>query len=308
MKVLITGGGGFLGTVLTDLLLNHGHSVRVMDNLFRESDYLVTKCTEKNFQFMYGDVIDVNHVQDAYYNDIDAVVHLAALVGEPICKKMPAMASLTNIEGTYNICKYKPKDVPLIFASTGSVYGKVEGVCTEDSPLNALSHYAVTKIEAEKIVKRQPNSCIYRFSTAFGISGNMRVNLLVNDLVHKAVHEKALTIFQSDFRRSFINTRDIASAILFGLNNIDKMSYETFNVGHPDGNWTKRELAEYLKARTNCFVSYADNGYIDTDQRDYEIDFSKIYNLGWKAEVSVEDGIEELLKASNLMNIVHRWK
>lgn len=307
MKVLVTGGGGFLGTVLVDLLLSEGHSVRVLDNLFRESDHLIAKCQDDKFEFLYGDVIDEFHVKKAM-EGIDAVVHLAALVGEPICKKMPALSTLVNIEGTYNVCKYKPKHVPMIFASTGSVYGKVEGVCTEDSKLNALSHYAITKIEGEKLVKRTQNAAIYRFSTAFGISGNMRVNLLVNDLAHKAVHEKALVIFQSDFRRSFIHTRDIASAILFGLTHMDRMSYETYNVGHPEGNWTKRELAEYLKKRTNCFVAYADSGYVDTDQRDYEIDFSKIYNLGWEAKVSVEEGIEEILKATGLMNLTHRWK
>lgn len=307
MRVLLTGGGGFLGTVLTDLLLNHSYQVRVLDNLFRESDYLISKCNNPNFEFYYGDVIDESHVKNAM-KDVDAVIHLAALVGEPICKKMPAMASLVNIEGTYNVCKYKPKTIPMIFASTGSVYGKVDGVCKEDSPLNALSHYAITKIEGEKLVKRTPNAAVYRFSTAFGISGNMRVNLLVNDLSHRAVHEKALVIFQPDFRRSFIHTRDIASAILFGLLNMDKMSYETFNVGHPEGNWTKRELAEYIKTKTRCFISYADTGYVDTDQRDYEIDFSKIYDLGWKAEISIEEGIDELLKSASLMTLTHRWK
>lgn len=306
VKILVTGGGGFLGTVLVDTLLSKGYEVRVLDNLFRDSDYLMSKCGDNKFEFIYGDVIDQSHVVNALQG-VDGVVHLAALVGEPICKKMGALSSLVNIEGTYNVCKYKPPRIPMVFASTGSVYGKVVDVCREDSPLNALSHYAVTKIEGEKLVRRTQNATIFRLSTAFGISGNMRVDLLINDLVYRAVYERSLTIFQSNFRRTFVNTKDIANAFVFGLENIDKMSYETYNVGHPEGNWTKRQLAEYIEKKTGCFISYADKGYTDTDQRDYEVDFSKIYKLGWEAKVSMEEGIDQLFKAVELMKITHRF-
>ena len=306
MKILITGCGGFLGTVLVKRLLDHGHQVRVLDNLFRKADYLISLGEYSNFEFQYGDVINRDNVEVAM-NGVDAVVHLAALVGEPICRKMYDMATLVNIEGTYNVCNSKPKDVPLIFASTGSVYGKVEGICTENSPLNALSHYAKTKIAAEQQVNKTSNSIIYRFSTAFGVSGNMRVDLLVNDLSYKAVHEKSMVMFQPDFRRSFVHCRDIASAIEFGILNYQKMVGDIYNVGHEKGNWTKRQLAEYLKEKTGCFVAYADKGYVDPDQRDYEIDFSKMSDLGWDAQVSVEQGIDELLKIAHLIKIVHNY-
>lgn len=305
MKILIDGGNGFLGTVLVEHLLKSGHKVRVLDNFFRQSsDYLIFLCSNPNFEFIYGDILDKEIVKRAM-DGVDAVVHLAALVGEPICKLRYNLASLVNIEGTYNIIKCKPTNLPMIFASTGSVFGVVKDVCTEDSPLNAISHYAKTKIEGEQIVKKE--SIIYRFSTAFGVSGNMRVDLLVNDLVYRAIYDKALVMFQSDFRRSFIHCRDIASAIEFGLKNYDSMRSEVYNVGHPNGNWTKRQLADYLHNKTRCFVCHADQGYIDTDGRDYEISFNKIYNLGWKAEISIEQGISELIQAMNLMKIQHRF-
>jgi nucleoside-diphosphate-sugar epimerase len=303
-KILVTGGGGFLGTVLVDHLLNSGYQVRVLDNLFRQSDYLISRCSQPNFEFQYGDILDEIVVRKAF-DGIDGVVHLAALVGEPICKKLSQLAALVNVEGTHNVVNCKPKGMPMVFASTGSVYGKVEGICTEQSPLNALSHYARTKITGEQIVR--PESIIYRFSTAYGVSGNMRVDLLVNDLVYKAIHERALVMFQSSFRRSFVHCRDIASAIAFGLQNFEQMKSQTYNIGDPKGNWTKQQLAEYLKEKTGCFVSYADQGYIDTDGRDYEIDFSKMDNLGWKTIVNMEDGISEIIKCADLMKITHRF-
>lgn len=305
-KILVTGGGGFLGSVLIKKLLNDGYKVRVLDNLFRKSDYLISLGEYESFEFQYGDVVNARNVQKAM-EGVDGIVHLAALVGEPICRQIPDMATLVNVEGTYNVCEYKPNKVPLVFASTGSVYGKVDGICTEESPLNALSHYALTKIRAEELVKKCDNSVIYRFSTAFGVSGNMRVNLLVNDLAYRAIHEKSMVMFQPDFRRSFVHCRDIASAIEFGIAGYKKMSGQVFNVGHKDGNWTKRQLAEYLKEKTKCFVSYAETGYQDPDQRDYEIDFSKMDNLGWEAKISVEQGIDELLKIADLIKITHNY-
>lgn len=303
-KILITGGGGYLGSVLTTVLLNMGYKVRVLDNLFRKSDYLISLCHNQDFEFQYGDILDEKAVQKAM-EGVDGVVHLAALVGEPVCKKMSQLATLTNIEGTYIVVKNKPSGVPMVFASTGSVYGKVDGVCTEESPLNALSHYAVTKIQGEKLVKDE--SVIYRFSTAFGVSGNMRVNLLVNDLVYRSKHDGGMILFQSDFRRSFVHCGDIALAIEFGLSEYDNMRGEIYNVGHPEGNWTKRQLAEYIKSKTGCFVSYADTGYVDPDQRDYEISFEKIRRLGWEAEISMEEGIDGLLRCSDLIKINHNY-
>jgi nucleoside-diphosphate-sugar epimerase len=305
-KILVTGGGGFLGTVLVDALLGMGYSVRVLDNLYRKSDYLITLCGNPSFEFVYGDILDAKVVKKAM-DGVDAVVHLAALVGEPVCKKHPDLAKLVNVMGTDVVCQEKPKDVPLVFASTGSVYGRVDGVCTEQSPLNALSLYALTKIDAEKIVLGFDNSVVYRFSTAFGISGNIRVNLLVNDLAYTAVANKSLVMFQPDFRRSFVHCCDIASAIIHGLVNYESMKGQVYNVGHPDGNWTKRQLAEYIKERTGCFVCYAESGYVDPDQRDYEIDFSKIEKTGWKAVTSIETGVDELLKAASIINITHQY-
>lgn len=305
-KILVTGGGGFIGSVLCDELLSQGYEVRVLDNLFRKSDYLISLCKYPHFEFVHGDILDTTVLKKAL-EGVDGVVHLAALVGEPICRQMPDLATLVNLEGTKNVVSLKDKGIPIIFASTGSCYGKVEGVCTEDSPLNAVSHYGKLKIDCETVIRRCPSHIIYRFSTAFGVSGNMRVNLLVNDLVHRAVHDGAFVVFQGDFRRSFIHVRDIVDGIIYGLKNFDDMKGETYNVGHDAGNWTKRELAEYIKGKTNCYVSYAGTGYIDPDQRDYEISYGRIHAKGWHANISVEQGIDELVKAAKVMKITHSY-
>lgn len=307
MRVGITGGGGFIGTTVCDLLLKYGHNVVVVDNLYRQTDYLISLCNNNGFRFVNCDILD-NKKLGRTFENVDCVVHLAGIVGAPLCAANPTLATAVNVEGTQNVADLcKNRGIPVLFASTGSVYGKVEGVCTEDSPLNALSLYGLNKIEGEKIIREVPAHIIYRFSTAFGTSGNIRVSLLANDLVYRAVKEKAIVIFQADFRRSFVHVRDIASAIFTGITNFDLIGGQTYNVGHPLCNWSKRKLAEYIKLKTGCFVAYADEGYVDPDGRDYEIDFSRMDKF-WKAKITMEQGIDELIRACEIINISHGYK
>jgi nucleoside-diphosphate-sugar epimerase len=182
----------------------------------------------------------------------------------------------------------------------------VEGICTEDSPLNAVSLYGDTKKVAEIAVRDEPNTISYRFATGFGVSPCMRVNLLVNDFTHQAMTNKCLNIFQADFRRTFIHVRDMSRAFIFGLKNYSRMSHNIYNVGANNLNWTKRELAEYIAGKTGAFVNYAETGK-DLDQRDYEVDYSRIKNNGFGCSVTMEQGIDELMKVVPLLQIRHQY-
>jgi len=307
MKILVTGGGGYVGNVLCRDLLDQGYKVRCMDNFHKgQCDALIALASKSHFEFMHGDVTNVSHIKKAL-DGAEAIIHLAAIVGFPACDAQPSLATAVNVDGTRNILEFRDPEVPMVFASTGSVYGKVEGVCTEDSPLNAVSLYGDTKKAAEIAVRDEPNTISYRFATGFGVSPCMRVNLLVNDFTHQAMTNKCLNIFQADFRRTFIHVKDMSRAFIFGINNYKKMSYNTYNVGANNLNWTKRELAEYIAEKTGALVNYAETG-VDLDQRDYEVDYSKIQGEGFKCTTSMEDGIDELMKVTPLLQIRHQYQ
>ena len=306
-KILVTGGGGYVGNVLCRLLLYEGYEVRCMDNFHKgQCDALIALASSPNFEFMHGDITNVSDVKKAT-RDVQGVVHLAAIVGFPACVKQPSLATAVNVDGTFNILEHRNRDVPLVFASTGSVYGKVEGICTEESPLNSVSLYGDTKKAAEIQVREEPNTVCYRFATGFGVSPCMRVSLLVNDLTFQAVTNKCLNIFQADFKRTFVHVRDMAESFLFALRNYDQMQdQKVYNVGSNELNWTKRQLAEYISSKTKAFVSYADVGE-DLDQRDYSVDYSKIETAGFTCETSMEEGIQELINVAPLLQIRHQY-
>ena len=306
MTILVTGGGGYVGNVLCRDLLDRGYKVRCMDNFHKgQCDALIALAGKSDFEFMYGDVTNVSHVKKAL-DGAEAIIHLAAIVGFPACDAQPSLATAVNVDGTRNILEFRDPEVPMVFASTGSVYGKVEGICTEDSPLNAVSLYGDTKKGAEIAVRDEPNTISYRFATGFGVSPCMRVNLLVNDFTHQAMTNKCLNIFQADFRRTFIHVRDMSRAFIFGVENYKKMSHNIYNVGANNLNWTKRELAEYIAERTGALVNYAETG-VDLDQRDYEVDYSRIQDDGFECSVTMEEGIDELLKVVPLLQIRHQY-
>lgn len=307
MKILVTGGGGFVGNVLTRRLLQAGYSVRVVDNFIKGCYGLMELIPNPNFEFMNGDVTDFSVCKKAV-DGVDAIIHLAAIVGFPDCANQPGLAEAVNIGGTTNMLAVA-YGRPLAFASTGSVYGKVEGICTEESPLNAQSWYGKTKYIAEQKVMEQENTVAFRFATGFGLSPNMRVNLLVNDFVYKAVYDKALVVFQADFRRTFIHVQDMAKTFQMGIEGLvnKTLKYKVYNAGGNHLNWTKRELAEYVGKLTGCLVHYAEIGQ-DADQRDYEVDYSKWYGEGFTPDYTMEQGIKEVIKAAPLIHIVHQYQ
>lgn len=305
-KILITGNLGYIGSCLTKILLEHDYKVIGYDNCSgRTTDTAFEFFKNPNFKFIKADILDKVKLGQAK-NECDMVIHLAALVGEPICSKYPDFTWLVNRDGIRNLIDVG-EEKPIIFASTGSVYGKVEGVCTEESPTNPLSIYAKAKLEAEELLKKTKDFLIYRFATAYGLSPSLRLDLLPNDFTYQAWKNKCLVVFQADFRRTFCHVLDICSALLYGIESFDKLKNNVYNIGNTEGNWSKRQLAEFLKQKTGCAVFYGNEGYKDIDLRDYETSYNKINEAGWKAIISMEDGVNELLKAMPLVHIDSRY-
>ncbi len=313
MKILVTGGGGYVGSVLCRTLLNAGHKVRCVDNFSKgHCDALIPLCRNESFEFLRGDITNIFDIIHMVKN-IDAVIHLAALVGFPACKQNPSLAVLINAKGTDYLADVVPIDIPFIFASTGSVYGKVvDDVCTEDTVPKPLSQYGMTKLEAEQVIrKRRKHSVIYRFATGFGVSPNMRVNLLVNDLVYQCVHNKCVTIFQADFMRTFIHVEDMAQAFLHAIDNYWDMSTginyaPIYNCGSEYNNWSKRQIVDYIASITGASVNYEEIG-TDADQRDYVVDYNRLQDAGFNTKIGIKEGIDELVKVSSLIYIHHQY-
>lgn len=305
MKIFITGGAGYIGTTLIPLLLENNYEVTVYDSLlFNNGDKLLPFIANKNFTFINGDIRDEKLLSSSIKNH-DIVIHLAALVGFPICREKGEEESQdVNTRGTDIVIKNMDEHQYLLFGSTGSNYGEVVGICTETTPLNPLSIYGRTKTEAESLVMNRPNSTAFRFATAFGVSPRLRLDLLVNDLTHKSLTEGYAVVYESHFMRTFIHVRDMSKAFLFAIRNKETMKDNVYNVGSDDMNFTKKEICEIIKKELpSTYFNYADVGE-DADKRNYKVSYDKIKSLGYSTEVSLKEGIQELIKASKLVKIV----
>ncbi len=296
-KILLTGGAGYVGAFLTDKLLDNGYKVRVLDNLMYDQICHLPFFINKNFEFIWGDIRNRITVKEALKN-VDAILHLAAIVGAPACKKYPKLAKAVNLGGTKNINGLRSKEQPLIYASTGSNYGKLDEICTEKSPLNPVSLYGKTKSQAEKEIMDRGNAVILRFATGFGISPRFRYDsLLINDFVYQACKNKQLVVYEADVKRTFIHVWDMAQSYLFTLDNLKKMRDEVYNVGSEKMNYTKREIVLKIKEKIPPFFLYFAEIGEDEDKRDYEVSYEKIRKVGFKTKISLEEGIDELVKA-----------
>lgn len=298
-KIAVSGCGGYVGNVLVRYLLNNGYSVRGLDNFHKgHCDGLIELANHPNFEFIYGDVTKEEDCRKLV-KDTDGTIHLAAIVGFPACARQPALSKAVNVHGTINML-LESKNKPFVFASTGSVYGKVEELCTENTATNPQSQYGSDKLTAEKVVRASTNTVSLRFATGFGISPCMRVNLLVNDLCYQAHYNKSFTLFEADAQRTFIHVYDMCRCFVWALENCDENSSKVYNAGDASLNWSKRRLAEYIKEKTKCHVTYADIGK-DADQRDYEVSYKAIKNAGFECQYTMEQGINELIKVMPLL-------
>ena len=304
-KILITGGAGYIGTTLIPKLLNENHKVTVLDCLLHNADALIPFFRHNNFSFIKGDIRDENIIKEII-SDFDIIIHLAAIVGYPACRSNPELAYSTNVTGTKIISKYLSKNQIIFFGSTGSNYGIVQDICTEDTPLQPLSLYGTSKTEAENILLNN-NECIaYRFATAFGISPRLRLDLLINDFAFKAVKQGYVVVYEKHFRRTFIHVEDIANSFLFGLNNLQQMKSNVYNIGSNNMNYTKEQICELIKLNTNAYIHYAEIGE-DNDKRDYIVSYDKINKLGFDTKISIEDGLKEMIDCFKVIELKNNY-
>ena len=302
MKILLTGGAGYIGTTLLPMLLKRKYEVTVVDSLLYGGTQLLPFFSDKNFQFVKGDIRDKSLMKKLCKTP-DVIIHLAAIVGFPACRENPDLAITTNVDGTKNIADAISKKQLVLFGSTGSNYGKLEDeVCTEETPLNPQSLYGKTKTEAEQYL-RDHSTCIpYRFATAYGLSPRLRLDLLINELVYLGAKQKYLVVYEADFLRSFIHVSDMARSFLFAIDNFEKMKNEVYNIGSEKLNYTKRQVAEIIKQDTGAYVHYADYDN-DVEKRNYHVSYEKVRGVGFKTKVSIEDGIRELIRGMELVKI-----
>ena len=291
INILVTGGAGFVGSSLLPELLKN-HYVRVLDNLTYGYYGIVPHIGKSNFDFIKGDIRNIDILRKSL-KDIDMIIHLAAIVGYPLCKAQPEKAEEINYLGTKDIvenCK-----IPIIFASTGSCYGNLKKECTESSELNPNTLYSLTKIKAEKEIKKNDDFIIYRFSTGFGLSLRPRLDLLVNDFVYTAYKKRELIVYEKDYLRSFIHVKDMARSFLFALDNFDLLNHEVYNVGSADLNLTKEEVALKIKKYIDFYLKFAEFGS-DPDIRNYSVSFDKINKIGFKTIYDLDYGIKEMIE------------
>lgn len=302
-RILVTGGAGYIGSTLVPMLLEKGYDVTVFDCLSYGGSGILPCFTYKNFHFVKGDIRDKAAIKKVL-PDADTIIHLAAIVGYPLCKKDPILAKQVNEDASKFIADNINPNQLLIYSSTGSNYGAVKGICTEETPLNPLTVYGKTKTAAEKyfLEKKDINSIIFRFATAFGVSPRMRLDLLINDFVYQAIKNNYLIIYEKEFKRTFIHVKDIVRAFLFAIENKDKMVNQVFNVGSDNMNYSKEEVALLLKEYKDYFLWFAKTGK-DKDQRDYEVSYKKINSLGFNITIDIHQGLRELIHAMDVIEI-----
>ncbi len=307
-KILITGGAGYLGSVMTRLFLETGYHVLVLDNFMYGQSSLLDFCVFDSFEVVRGDCRD-EALMKGLIKDVDAVIPLAALVGAPICNRDKIAAATTNRDAIQMLCRIAAPSQKILFPVTNSGYGIGEKgkFCTEESPLRPISFYGQTKVEAEKAILDRGNGITFRLATAFGASPRMRMDLLVNDFVYRALVDRALIVFEGHFKRNYIHVRDIARVFLHGLNNFETMKNQTYNVGLEDANLSKIELCALIQKTLPQFVYHQAEIGEDPDKRDYIVSNAKILATGFKPQWSIERGIKELIKCYTALGKVNLY-
>jgi nucleoside-diphosphate-sugar epimerase len=303
MKILITGGAGYLGSVITGKMLNAGYEVIVLDKLIFNQVSLLTYTSNPNFKFIHGDVRNLE-LLERLCNEVDVIIPLAAIVGFPACASEPELAKDINFKQIFNIVKFtNGKGKKILYPNTNSGYGIGVGQteCTEESPLNPISVYGITKCDAENFLKTNTDAIIFRLATVFGVSPRMRTDLLVNDFTYEAITKKYITVFEKNFKRNFIHIQDVASVFLYMLENYEQYRGEIFNVGLSNANLSKQELLEKIQEHVKNFAINYNDYFEDPDKRDYIVSNSKVESTGWAPKWTIDMGIEELIMAYQMI-------
>ena len=302
MKILVTGGAGYIGSILVPELLNLKYEVTVLDNFMFKQTSLNHLCVYENFKIINGDIRDKNLI-DSLLKTNDLIIPLAAIVGAPLCSKDPFSAQSVNSDAIKEMIKKVSNNQKIIMPTTNSAYGTGDknNFCDEKSPLKPISKYAIDKVEIEKLLMSRENSISYRLATVFGMSPRMRIDLLVNDFTYRAVHDSALVIFEGHFKRNYIHVRDVVNAFIHAINNFDNLKSEIFNVGLSNANLSKIELCNEIKKILPNFTYVEEKIKKDPDQRNYIVSNEKIEKTGFNPKYSLSDGIKELIKGYSMI-------
>jgi len=301
-RVLITGGAGYIGSVLTPLLLKQGFAVTVLDNFTFAQNSLLDCCLNPNFSVVRGDCRDKETLKAAM-KGCDTLIPLAALVGAPACKQDQVTATSLNLDAIKLLLSLRSQDQRILYPTTNSGYGVGEkGIhCTEETPLRPISLYGVTKVEAEKAILDAGDAITFRLATVFGLSTRMRLDLLVNDFVYRAVHDRTVVVFEGHAKRNYLHIQDAARAFLHGMSHFDAMKNQPYNAGLSDANLSKLELCEEIKKQLPGFVYLEAPVGEDPDKRDYIVSNAKIEAAGFKTSITLAQGITELIKGYTIL-------
>ena len=301
-NMLVTGGAGYLGSILVPELLKAGHKVTVLDNFMFGQNSLLEYCAYENFDAVRGDARE-EAVLRPLLQKADCIIPLAALVGAPLCGRDKSGTITTNRDAIALITKLASKEQRIIYPCTNSGYGigQKDSYCTEETPLKPISLYGKAKVEAEQILLDRGNSISLRLATVFGMSPRMRIDLLVNDFAYRAVTDRFVVIFEGHFKRNYIHIRDVARAFIHAMNNFGAMKNEPYNVGLSDANLSKLELCAKIKEQVPDFVYLEAPIGEDPDKRDYIVSNEKIERTGFKPKFSLDDGIKELIKGYRII-------
>lgn len=297
-KILITGGAGYLGSVMVEHFLKHGHPVTVLDDFRYCRTSLLHLCQDRKLRVVRGDVRERSVVRPLLA-EADLVIPLAAVVGAPACDLHPRESRTVNVGAVRLINDLRSRDQRVLFPVTNSGYGVGEknAFCTEESPLRPISSYGKQKVESEKILLAKGNAIAFRLATAFGVSSRMRLDLLVNDFTYRALRDRCIVLFEQHFKRNYIHVRDIARVFHFGAANFRKMKDQVYNVGLSSANLSKRELCRLIEREVPGLVIISSPIGKDPDQRDYIVSNEKIERAGFRPHWTLPAGIRELLKA-----------
>jgi nucleoside-diphosphate-sugar epimerase len=301
-SILITGGAGYIGSILTPALLSRGFKVTVLDTMMYNQQSLLECCANPDFDLIRGSICDETLIS-SILPSFDIIIPLAAIVGAPACKLNPPLSKMTNFDAPMMMIKKLSSSQKVVFPTTNSGYGvgEKDNFCTEATPLRPVSDYGKHKVEVEKALLDNGNAVTLRLATVFGMSPRMRIDLLVNDFTYRAYKDKCIILFEEHFRRNFIHIRDVAKAFLFSIDHYARMRGEPFNVGLSSANLTKRELCEKIKEHIPDFYIHSASIGEDPDKRDYLVSNEKIESLGWKPDYTLDMGIQELIKGYGIL-------
>lgn len=303
MKILVTGGAGYIGSVLVPILVEKGHEVTVIDNFMYKQTSLLDSCYKDNLTIINGDARDKKLISKHLKEDADLIIPLACIVGAPACNRDPIAAKTINYDAIKMILDTRKKNQKIIFPTTNSGYGigQKDIYCTEETPLKPISLYGRIKVEIEKEILKARNSITLRLATVFGISPRMRLDLLVNDFTYRAITDRFIVLFESHFKRNYIHIRDVAMAFIHCLENFEDMKDEPYNVGLSNANLSKWELCEEIKKQVPDFYFIEAKVGEDPDKRDYIVSNEKIESTGFKPKYSLPQGISELIKGYHIL-------